>query len=106
MELRPVSLQQTKRYGLACPADKHACADSHARNSKLAELPLNAHRNLCGVSFGRKLAEHKSWGASVDPVTKDVNFKTHSFHGDEPVRAVYVEIKDYEKYDKRCFFLD
>ena len=38
---------------------------------------INSISNICykPVSFGRTWAEHKSWGAVIDPDTKDVSFK-------------------------------
>ena len=33
--------------------------------------------NICykPISFGRSVAEHKSWGAQIDPETKEASFK-------------------------------
>ena len=31
------------------------------------------------VSFGRSLAEHKSWGAVIDPQTKEASFKIFTY---------------------------
>ena len=37
--------------------------------------------NICykPLSFGRSWAEHKSWGATIDPVTKETSFKIFTF---------------------------
>ncbi len=51
------------------------------------------------VNFGRSLKEHKSWGAQVDPVTKEVTFKIFTYPDSKKVE-VTVEKKGNEKNTK------
>ena len=53
---------------------------------------INELSNVCykPISFGRKAEEHKSWGAVVDPQTKDVTFKLLTF---PDVKKVEVNIQ-------------
>ncbi len=103
MDVKFVSCQSAAKRKVTQLLVKSPFAGSNCQvqNPKLSQFPLNAHKNLSVVSFGRSLEEHRSWGAYVDPVTKNVNFKTHSFHGAEPVQAVYVEIRKPEKYNEK-----
>lgn len=51
--------------------------------------------NICykPLSFGRTWAEHKSWGASINPKTKEASFKIFTYPDTERV-TVTVESKD------------
>ena len=51
------------------------------------------------ISFGRTWAEHKSWGASVNPKTKSVNFKLLTFPDAKKVTVTVLK-KDDEKKSK------
>ena len=47
------------------------------QQNKTPEKQINEISNICykPISFGRTLAEHKSWGAVIDPKTKEASFK-------------------------------
>ncbi len=57
---------------------------------------INSYRNP--LSFSRKIEEHRSWGAHVDPTTKDVSFKLFSSPDNKDV-----EVKIYDKNDPKNF---
>ena len=44
---------------------------------------INELSNICykPISFGRTKAEHKSWGAVIDPKTKETGGGMPGFHG-------------------------
>lgn len=67
-----------------------------SRQSTLSPCPLHAHRSYAQaqIKFGRRLTEHASWGAAVDAVTKEVNFKIPTF---VDAKKVFVQIKDATK---------
>lgn len=56
----------------------------------LKSLPLSCHN----ISFTRRMKEHESWGAVVDPETKDVSFKIFTY---PDVKRVDVKIFDDPK---------
>ena len=43
------------------------------------------------VSFGRQWSEHKSWGASIDPKTKDTSFKLFTFPDAKKVTVTLIK---------------
>lgn len=56
--------------------------------------------NVCykPLSFGRSWAEHKSWGAVVDPKTKDVSFKIFTYPDTKKV-AVTIKKNNNEEHE-------
>lgn len=48
------------------------------------------------VNFGRSLKEHKSWGAHVNPTTKDVSFKIFTYPDTKKVVVNVYDSKDEE----------
>lgn len=64
------------------------------RSNSLAPCPLHAHKNYAQINFGRLTLEHKSWGAAVDEVSKNVNFKLFTW---PDVKKVFVQVKDATK---------
>ena len=64
--------------------------------------------NVCykPVSFGRKIEEHRSWGARINPKTKEVSFKIFTYPDSKRVTALVAkqnnpdEIKEYELENK------
>lgn len=48
--------------------------------------------NLCykPLSFGRKLEEHRSWGAKIDPETKELSFKIFTYPDAKKVEALII----------------
>ena len=56
-----------------------------------APVPLHAHRAYSNINFSRLTVEHKSWGAAVNAVSKDVNFKLFTW---PDVKKVFVQVKD------------
>lgn len=59
------------------------------------EKQITQLSNICykPVSFGRTKAEHKSWGASVNPKTKEVSFKLFTYPDTKKVE-VTIEKRD------------
>ncbi len=57
--------------------------------------------NICykPLSFGRSKAEHKSWGAIIDPETKDVSFKLFTYPDTKKV-TVKVQKRNDEKSER------
>ena len=51
------------------------------------------------ISFGRSIAEHKSWGAKIDPITKEASFKILTYPDTKRV-TVTVEKRDSKKEPK------
>ncbi len=80
-------------------------------NNKNAELSclLNNNKQLNTisnvyyqpVSFGRTLAEHKSWGAQTDPKTKEISFKLFTYPDSKKV-TVTIEKRNNEQ-DKQTY---
>ena len=66
--------------------NKKAAADN-SNNSKTVYKQIEQLSNVCykPLSFGRSKAEHKSWGASIDPATKDVSFKLFTYPDSQKV---------------------
>ena len=56
---------------------------------------INDISNVCykPLSFGRSVAEHKSWGAQIDPQTKEASFKILTYPDTKKV-TVTVEKRD------------
>ncbi len=54
------------------------------------------------ISFGRSEKEHKSWGANIDPVTKEVSFKILTY---PDTQAVTVTVKKRGKKSERIYEL-
>ena len=73
-------------------------SSNHSKNSGKIKKQNNSYKqvnelsNICykPISFGRKVEEHKSWGAVVNPETKDVTFKLLTF---PDVKKVEVNIQ-------------
>ncbi len=81
-------------------------------NSKLEKQALNQQynqineiSNVCykPISFGRSWAEHKSWGAVIDPKTKETSFKILTYPDTQRI-TVTVEKKG-NKHDVREYEL-
>lgn len=62
---------------------------------KIQYKKINNITNICykPLSFGRSKAEHNSWGAQIDPVTKEASFKILTYPDSKKV-TVTVEKKD------------
>lgn len=74
MKIRRVNLESANSLS----AKKTAAEKQPVQTSykQITELPGVYYKPL---SFGRSHAEHKSWGATVDPKTKEVSFKILTF---------------------------
>lgn len=72
--------------------------NSDVKKQQNSYTQINELSNVCykPISFGRKASEHKSWGAVVDPQTKDVSFKLLTFPDVKKVE-VNVQKKDQEE---------
>lgn len=62
-------------------------------NNKIKEMPNVYYKPL---SFGRTVKEHNSWGARINPDTKEVSFKVLTYPDTERVEVV-VQKKDNPK---------
>lgn len=80
------------------PQNKATKLESNPQISKLS--------NICykPVSFGRSEAEHKSWGAQIDPKTKEASFKIFTYPDTKKV-TVTVEKRDRDG-DLRTYELE
>lgn len=56
------------------------------------------------VTFGRKTAEHKSWGAQIDPTTKEASFKIFTYP--DTKKIVVTVIKRDNENDKKEYVLE
>ncbi len=70
---------------------------------------LNQSNNISNIyytplSFGRSWAEHKSWGASINPETKEINFKILTYPDTKKVNVVL--IKRNNKYQRKIIELE
>lgn len=80
--------------------NKKAAADN-SNNSKTVYKQIEQLSNVCykPLSFGRSKAEHKSWGASIDPATKDVSFKLFTYPDSKKV-TVTVQKRNNKRSQK------
>ena len=58
---------------------------------------INITNKPANIAFKRKLEEHRSWGAKIDPETKEVSFKIFTF---PDAKEVSVKIFDRKNPDK------
>jgi len=94
-------ISRKNAYGSPSPAYS-ACGVSgyskgtnlNLQSSYLSSLPLAK-----GPSFTRSYAEHKSWGAAIDPKTKDVSFKLFSFADNRSVDVKIFDEDDPSKFE-------
>lgn len=73
---------------------------SYAENNLKAQNFSYTPQNF-GLNFTRKLEEHRSWGASIDPKTKDVTFKIFAYPDS---KSVFVKILDRDNPDNYRIF--
>ena len=68
--------------------------------NKTTEKQINEISNICykPISFGRTLAEHKSWGAVIDPKTKEASFKIFTY---PDTKKVTVTVKKRNKKQEK-----
>lgn len=59
---------------------------------------INPYLNIISLSFKRRMEEHQSWGANVDPDTKEVSFKIFTFPD-----AQGVDVKIYDRNNPEKF---
>ncbi len=72
--------------------------------NKTTEKQINEISNICykPISFGRTLAEHKSWGAVIDPKTKEASFKIFTY---PDTKKVTVTVKKRNKKQEKTYEL-
>ena len=75
------------------PEIKQAQNGKNAENKEYKQINELSNIYYMPVSFGRTVAEHKSWGAQVDPKTKDVSFKILTYPDTKKVE-VTIEKRD------------
>ncbi len=52
---------------------------AHGSSASIPQISSLSNISYKPLSFGRTWAEHKSWGAVIDPVTKETSFKIFTF---------------------------
>lgn len=62
---------------------------------QIIDLNLLNHTN--NIAFTRRIEEHRSWGANIDPVSKEVSFKIFTY---PDVQSVNVKIYDRNNPEK------
>ncbi len=62
---------------------------------QIIDLNLLNHTN--NIAFTRRMEEHRSWGANIDPVSKEVSFKIFTY---PDVQSVNVKIYDRNNPEK------
>ena len=91
-----------KIYSLNTSKLKSAVRDmSGSKNAENSNRQINDISNICykPLSFGRTLAEHKSWGAQINPETKEASFKILTYPDTKRV-TVTVEKRNDRKQKK------
>ena len=94
-----------------CVHNEKAGLEKKTKNpvaNKNEQLQINELSNICykPLSFGRSWAEHKSWGAVIDPKTKETTFKILTFPDTQKVTVTVkkandeTKVKEYELENK------
>ncbi len=80
---------------LGINAKKQIKASNYSTSTVANNKQINDISNVCykPLSFGRSVAEHKSWGAQIDPNTKEASFKILTYPDTKRV-TVTVEKRD------------
>ncbi len=74
----------------------HSKSTAKNAENKQEYKQINELSNICykPLSFGRSSAEHRSWGAVIDPVTKEASFKILTY---PDTKGVTVTVKKHGK---------
>ena len=81
--------------GISVANQRKATKSNYTTKPTAEYKQINDISNICykPLSFGRSVAEHKSWGAQIDPQTKEASFKILTYPDTRKV-TVTVEKRD------------